>query len=39
MCKDCAEFSEEAYNYEAAREFFEQAASLYEIDNQLSYAN
>lgn len=39
MCKDCAEHLEEAYNYEAAREFFEQAASLYEIDNQMSYAN
>jgi len=39
MCKDCAEKLEEDYNYERAREFFEQAASLFEIDNQLSYAN
>lgn len=39
MCKDCAEKLEEDYNYEQARDFFEQAASLYEIDNQLSYAN
>ena len=33
MCKDCAEKLEEDYNYEQAREFFEQAANLYEIDN------
>ena len=39
MCKDCAEKLEEDYNYEQARDFFAQAASLYEIDNQLSYAN
>ena len=39
MCKDCADKLEEDYNYEQAREFYEQAAGLYEIDNQLSYAN
>ena len=39
LCKDCAEKLEEDYNYEKAREFFEQAASLYELDNQISYAN
>jgi len=39
MCKDCAEKLQEDYNYEQARDFFAQAASLYEIDNQLSYAN
>ena len=39
MCKDCAEKLQEDYNYEQARDFFEQAGSLYEIDNQLSYAS
>ena len=39
MSRDCADKLEEDYNYEQAREFYEQAASLYEIDNQLSQAN
>lgn len=39
MCKDCADKLEEDYNYEQAREFYEKAASLYEVDNQLSQAN
>ena len=33
MAKDCAEKTEEDYNYEQARDFYEQAANLYEIDN------
>ena len=39
MCKDCAEKLEEDYNYELAREFYEQAAGLYEMEGQASYMN
>ena len=39
MCKDCAEKLEEDYNYELAREFYEQAAGLYELEGQASYMN
>ena len=39
MCKDCAEKLEEDYNYELAREFYEEAAGLYEVENQASYQN
>ena len=39
MAKDCAEKLEEDYNYELARDFYEQAATLYEIDNSVSYMN
>ena len=39
MCKDCADKLYEDYNYEQAREFYAQAASLYETDNMLSQAN
>lgn len=39
MAKDCAGKLEEDYNYESARDFYEQAASLYETDNQLSQSN
>ena len=39
MAKDCAEKLEEDYNYELARDFFEQAATLYEIENSVSYMN
>lgn len=39
MAKDCAEKCEEDYNYDLAREFYEQAAGLYEIDNAVSYMN
>lgn len=33
MCKDCADKLEEDYDYERARDLYEQAANLYEIDN------
>ena len=39
LAKSVAEKMEEDYNYEAAREFYEQAAQLYEMDNQQHYAN
>ena len=39
MAKDCAEKLEEDYNYELARDFYEQASALYEIENQVSYMN
>ena len=39
MAKDCAEKLEEDYNYELARDFYEQASTLYEIENQVSYQN
>jgi len=33
MAKDCADKLEEGYAYEQARDFYEEAANLYEIDN------
>lgn len=39
MAKDCAEKLEEDYNYELARDFYEEAAGLYEIDNSVSFMN
>ena len=39
MAKDCAEKLEEDYNYEQARDFYEEAAKLYEIDNVTTYQN
>ena len=39
MAKDAAEKLEEEYNYDLAREFYEEAAGLYEADNATSYMN
>ena len=33
MARDCADKLEEGYNYEQARDFYAEAAGLYEIDN------
>jgi len=39
LAKDAAEKLEEEYNYDLAREFYEEAAGLYEADNATSYMN
>lgn len=39
LAKECAEKLEEDYNYEDALRFYEKAAQLYEIDNNVSYSN
>lgn len=39
MCRDAAEKAEEDFNYEVAIKMYEQAANVYEMDNQASYSN
>ena len=39
LARDCAEKSEENFDYELAVKMYEQAFNLYEMENQVSYSH